>query len=166
MILQATHSVSSERKFLDAAIDLVRATAMNPSIQIAIRLGTAQAWGEWAGQEISGDRTYLSQAVEGYAIAVSLLPTLAWRGLLRKSQERALAGRANLPGLAAAYAAEARLAVGAVAILELGRSVLWQQLIDIRTDLKELRKIDSDLAHRMTYVRSQLDQLPVDRDVT
>ena len=80
MILQATHSVSSERRFLDAAIDLVRATAMNPSIPVAIRLGAAQAWGEWAGREISGDRTYLSQAAEGYAIAVSLLPTLAWRG--------------------------------------------------------------------------------------
>ena len=166
MILQATHSVSSERRFLDAAIDLVRATAMNPSIPVAIRLGAAQAWGEWAGREISGDRTYLSQAAEGYAIAVSLLPTLAWRGLLRTSQERKLAARANLPGLAAAYAAEDRLAEGAIAILELGRSVLWRQLIDIRTDFEELRKMDSDLALRMTYVRSQLDQLPVDPGVT
>jgi tetratricopeptide (TPR) repeat protein len=153
MILQAAYSVSSEHKFLDAAIDLVRATAMNSSIPIVIRLTAAQAWGEWAGQEISEDRAYLRQAVEGYAAAVSLLPTLAWRGLLRTSQERALAGQSNLPGLAAAYAAEARLAEGAVAILELGRSVLWRQLIDIRTDLEELRKRDSNLAHRMIFVR-------------
>jgi tetratricopeptide (TPR) repeat protein len=163
MILQAAYSVSGEDKFLDAAIDLVRATAMGSSIPITIRLAAAQAWGEWSGRELSRDRAYLSQAVEGYAVAVSLLPTLAWPGLLRTSQERALAGQANLPGLAAAYATEARLAEGAVAILELGRSVLWRQLIDISTDLEELRKIDSNLAHRMTSVRSQLDQLPANR---
>jgi hypothetical protein len=159
IILQSVFSVSEVRRFLDAAIELARATAAYGAAPIALRLTAANAWGQWAAQAIRVDSNYFRQAVAGYAAAVSLLPTLAWRGLQRASQERLLAVRSELPGMAAAYATEAQLAEGAVALLELGRSVLWQQLLAIHTDLDSLRERDSALADRMTVVRTQLDQL-------
>jgi tetratricopeptide (TPR) repeat protein len=66
-----------------------------------------------------------------FAVAVSLLPEVAWHGLDRSSQEERLAEGTDLPALAAAHAVQAGDTVGAVTRLEVGRSVMWQHLLRV-----------------------------------
>ncbi|MET9457388.1 hypothetical protein ABZY05_20225 [Streptomyces canus] len=69
------------------------------------------------------------EANDRFAIAVSLMPEIAWHGLDRRSQEHQLREGTDLPGLAAAHALQADDVVGAIGRLEMGRSVMWQHLL-------------------------------------
>ena len=116
------------------------------------RLKAAQAWATCA--LLAGD---LGLAAEAFDNAVTLLPELAWQGLRRVTREGQLS---EWPGLACDAAAAAVIAgrpERAVELLELGRSVLWRQLLDLRSDLALLDKEDRNLAAELRNVREQLD---------
>jgi tetratricopeptide (TPR) repeat protein len=88
-------------------------------------------------------------AAEMLAYAVSILPRLVSRRLVRVDQERLLAECVALSRDACAYAIQSGDAVGALVVLEQGRALLFQQLLDDRDDLAELRRIRPDLAARI-----------------
>jgi hypothetical protein len=44
-------------------------------------------------------------------------------------------------------------------LLELGRGVMWSQLLETRTDILVLREACPDLAARLVVVRHALDEL-------
>jgi TPR repeat protein len=97
-------------------------------------------------------------AAEGFAAAVRLLPVLAWRGLERNLREEHLANVGGLVTDAAAWAIEAGNLKKAVELLEQGRSVLWQQTLQLRSDLAELRAVNEHLSSRLMEVRAFLDR--------
>ncbi|MFC9243976.1 CHAT domain-containing protein [Streptomyces sp. NPDC057136] len=105
-----------------------------------------------------------AEAVEDYATAVGLLPLLAWRGLDRPTRENLLAQSAGLGPEAAASAIAAGEPERAVELLEQGRSVLWGQLLDTRTDLTALREAHPDIAARLGRLAAQLDTPSEDPD--
>jgi hypothetical protein len=117
-----------------------------------MRLTAAGAWGSAAA---GAGRT--RDAADGYAAAVGLLPVLAFHGLDRATREEHLA---QWPGLAADAAACAVLddrPEVAVELLEQGRSVLWTQALNLRTDLTRLADTAPGLAQRLTSIRQVLD---------
>jgi hypothetical protein len=91
-------------------------------------------------------------------VAVGLLPVVAFHGLGRAAREEQLAQWAG--GLAADAAACAildRRPEAAVELLEQGRSVLWTQALNLRSDVTRLADIAPDLAERLASIRQVLD---------
>ncbi|MFE4828541.1 CHAT domain-containing protein [Streptomyces sp. NPDC056672] len=105
-----------------------------------------------------------AEALEDYATATGLLPLLAWRGLDRPTREGLLQQSAGLGPEAAASAIAAGEPERAVELLEQGRSVLWGQLLDTRTDLTALREAHPGIATRLGRLAARLDKPSEDPD--
>ncbi|MGW0781256.1 CHAT domain-containing protein [Streptomyces sp. NPDC002913] len=106
----------------------------------------------------------LADAVDDYANAIGLLPLLAWRGLDRSTREELLALSSGLGPEAAASAIAAGRPEQAVELLEQGRSLLWGQLLDTRTDLTALREAHPAMASRLARLAADLDRPVEDPD--
>ena len=138
---------------LDAAIGCWRhASSKVPTGTPGVRLFAAGMWGVAAA---NAGRT--REAVEGFAVAVGLLPTAAWHGLDRATREERLAQFAGLATDAAACAILDARPELAVELLEQGRSVLWTQALNLRSDLTRLAENAADLAERLDSIRAILD---------
>jgi tetratricopeptide (TPR) repeat protein len=154
--LASVYRAQSERAVpgaLDRAISCWRAAVSSPTAPTHQRVTAAIAWG--IACEALADP---ARAAEGFAAAVGLLPLLAWRGLERGLREKHLAGVGGLVTDAAGWAIEAGDLENAVELLEQGRSVLWSQSLQLRTDLTRLRLVNKDLASRLDEVRAALDR--------
>lgn len=131
--------------------DLARGASQSTLERIAAWLRLSQI-----GESEHDDRL----ALEGYRQAVTLLPDLAWRGLGRRSQAKALERFAGVATEAAATRVDAGGADAghdALALLAAGRGILWGELSQLRADVDRLRHAHPDLARRLTAVRQSLD---------
>lgn len=126
----------------------------------AERLQAAVAWGDFAAARAADGKGDWAEAADAYAAAVDLLALLTWRGLPRGDRERRLAPYAHLATDAAACAVLAGRPEQAVELLDQGRSVLWSQVLDTRTDLTALHTAHPDQAARLEELRAGLDDLP------
>ena len=150
--LAARFSRSRDSADLDAAIGhLQQASATATSIP-AIRLRAATEWGD-----VAAAAGRWQEAADGYAAAVGLMPVVAWHGLNRGTRERHLAELAGLAAEAAAYAVLAGQSRRAVEVLEQGRSVLWSQALNLRSDLDRLAGQYPEQAARLDSIRQILD---------
>jgi tetratricopeptide (TPR) repeat protein len=111
---------SAREQALAARDEAIRSIAAPPDSRIRAAVA--------AGQALADDGRW-QEANARFAIAVSLMPEVAWHGLDRSSQERQLTDGSDLPMLAAAHALQADDTVGAVDRLEAGRAVMWQHLL-------------------------------------
>jgi hypothetical protein len=152
-VLTAGYQRSGARAEAVEAIGLWRGIAAEPAQSVASRMTAARAWGGLAAS--LGDAP---EALAGYALAVDLLPLLAWRGLDVTGRQRLLADWGGLAQDAAACALAAGLPDRAVSVLEHGRSVLWSQVLASRTDLGVLHGLAPGLADRLADVRAELDR--------
>jgi CHAT domain len=143
-----------------AALDAWREATSVVVAPTEVRIQASRAWGRLAG--ILGR---WSEAADGYARGVELLPLLAWLGAGRRSRERLLASEGSA---VAADAVACAIAAGqldrAVKLLEQGRAVLWSQMLETRTDLTALRQAHPGLAARLDRLRAQLDGTAVTPD--
>jgi hypothetical protein len=144
--------VTNDPADLDAAAGLWRSAVGSRVSTVEARMTAARQWFQAAAAA-----NHVPFAAEARAAAVGLLPILAWRGLDRATQERRLAGYAGFASEGAALALHNGQPERAVELLEQGRSVLWSQALQTRTDLSELRDVAPDLADRLTAVRLALD---------
>ncbi|GGN13574.1 tetratricopeptide (TPR) repeat protein [Actinoplanes campanulatus] len=146
-VLQAQEKV-------DSAVDVWRDAVETASGPPRNRIAAARAWGAAAA-----GREQWPSARAGYAAAVELIPLQAGRGINRASQELLLADWSGLGADAAACAVHAGPPGEAAQLLEMGRNVLWGQLLETRTALTDsLRKRAPDLAERLDTVRAALDR--------
>jgi tetratricopeptide (TPR) repeat protein len=103
----------------------------------------------------------LKSALEAYYTAFELLPKVAWLGLDASSRQNVLdkVDPEGLGVLAAACAIRLGHFEEAVELLDLGRSVFWQQASSLRSDLKMLREkdVDSQLTNQLDRVGCQLE---------
>ena len=100
------------------------------------------------------------EAAEGYAVAVGLLAKAAWHGLNRATREEQLTQWAGLAADAAACAVLDDRPARAVELLEQGRSVMWTQALNLRSDLSRLAEAAPELAERLDGLRRLLDAPP------
>jgi tetratricopeptide (TPR) repeat protein len=137
---------------LDAAIDCWQQATQSPTGAPSARLAAAQRWGAAAAGAKRSD-----EAFEGYAAAIGLLPTVAWHGLDRATREEQLAQWSGLAANAAACAILAARPKLAVELLEQGRSILWAQALNLRSDLARLAQKAPHQAERLESIRKILD---------
>ncbi|MGH4000925.1 MAG: CHAT domain-containing protein, partial [Pseudonocardiaceae bacterium] len=117
-----------------------------------VRMRAGLAWGRAAI-----DASRADSAADGFASSVGLVPLLAWHGLPRGTREEHLAQWSGLAADAAACTIRAGRPERAVELLEAGRSVLWAQTLNLRTDLTDLAEREPDLARRLDQIRTLLD---------
>ena len=137
---------------LDAAIDRWRQASEVPTGIPRIRFTAARLWGATAA-----GAGRMREAADGFRVAVRLLPMAAWHGLDYATREGLTAQWAGLAADAAACAVlDDRLEL-AVELLEQGRSVLWTQALNLRSDLTPLTEKAPVLAGRLDGIRVILD---------
>jgi tetratricopeptide (TPR) repeat protein len=114
------------------------------------RLRTRQAAGDW------------TRAAEAWARAVSQLPVTVWRGLPAGDRNELITRWWDAASDAAAVATSAGAPERAVELLEHGRSIWWNQLLDTRTDQAELESSAPDLARRLTEAAAHTEDETAD----
>jgi hypothetical protein len=98
-----------------------------------------------------------ADAMAWWCRAVDLLPILAWRGSRYRDRETTAGRFADTARAAAACACVLARPAQAVSLLETGRAVLWNQLLEARADLQQLWVAKPAVAARMELVRAELD---------
>ena len=150
--LRIRHERTGEQADLDAALGFWRQASQVSAGTPVMRLAAARSWGSTAAGQARMD-----EAADGYAAAVSLLPAVAWHGMDRPVREEQLTHWAGLAADAAACATQAGHPERAVELLEQGRSVLWTQALNLRSDLTRLADVAPELAGRLDGIRMVLD---------
>ncbi|KAJ7147811.1 CHAT domain-containing protein [Mycena crocata] len=123
------------------------------------RFAAAERLAHYAqNQHLSDQSEALSQmALLAYEIALRLLPEVAWLGLSIKDRHHQILTAGRLVRDAVAGAISAGQFDQAVEWLEQGRSVVWGQLLNLRTPVEALKETHSDLADRLLFLSSQLE---------
>ncbi|GAB3439683.1 CHAT domain-containing protein [Actinophytocola sediminis] len=153
-VYRQRHRLAGDRADLDAAVGLWRAAVHSPAGKPGVRMQVAGAWLD--AMFGAGD---LAAAAEPAKARVDLLPVVAWRGLDRTGREQRLAGLGEVASVAAALAIELGRPEQAVELLEQGRSVLWAQAIQTRSDLSALHAAAPALAAELDDTRRALDRM-------
>lgn len=148
---ELTSSETDAREALDACKPAA-GIATAPALTRAL---AARTWGEAAAT--IGDA---HEAADGFAAAVNLLDTVAWRRLRRGDQERRLGRLVALACDAAAWAIAADQPGRAVELLEQGRGILLAQSLDERARYHDLARADKHLADRLAAIDQVLEHLP------
>ncbi|KAJ7120017.1 CHAT domain-containing protein [Mycena epipterygia] len=116
-----------------------------------IRFKAASSWAQCARIREA------SSLMEAYDVALNLLPELAWLGLSISDRHHHLleAGKVVRDGAAVAIASDQ--AEKAVEWLEQGRSVIWGQLLNLRSPVDSLKYSHPKLAHQLISLSAQLE---------
>ncbi|MFJ8588886.1 CHAT domain-containing protein [Streptomyces sp. NPDC093595] len=159
--LRARHEHTRDPADLAAAAEAFGVAAGEEQCPASERLDAAREWGRaWA------DQGRFDLALEGFTLAVDLLPSLAPRRLLRDDQEFRLGRAAGLGAEAAACAHRCGDPGLAVRLLEQSRGVLLAQAFDADSDLTRLRAAAPGLADRFERLRQVLDATSSGEHVT
>ncbi|KAF8992444.1 CHAT domain-containing protein [Cyathus striatus] len=135
---------------LKSASEFFEKAAMNLSGPPHLRLLTARMWG------FSCSRIDPRRSLSGYAVALSLLPEIAWIGDPVSDRHLLLATVPNLVSDAVSTAIKFGLNTLAVEWFEQGRSILWGQLNQLRTPLDQLREVNPEIAESIEKVSRAL----------
>ena len=153
--LRTRHQISGDDADLDEALRYWREAGATATPRPWTRLSASQRAADLAAQ--AGRWPQASAALE---TAIELLPVVAWIGLTRGARERHLrecSGLAPDSTAAALMLAKPHLAL---ARAEQGRSVLWAQVLNLRTDLSDLALVDISIAARLDRLRTLLNAPP------
>jgi tetratricopeptide (TPR) repeat protein len=156
--LRARAGLAGDTADQRAAIETYTAVVKSKTAAPSVRVRAAALIAEMlARPDPAQDADVLTTAVE-------LLPLVAGRFLSRSDQQAALSGLSGLIADAAGLTLmnnllpEQQRAERALRLIEVGRTVIHTQALDIRSDLSELQSTDAALADRFTELRYLLDQ--------
>ncbi|KAK7008278.1 CHAT domain-containing protein [Favolaschia claudopus] len=116
-----------------------------------VRFEAAKRWAEHARIY---QRTFM---LDAYAIAIELLPELAWLGLSITDRHHHLIEVGQIVRDAASAAITANEYHRAVEWLEQGRSIIWGQLLNLRSPVDELRESHCNLADQLVALSRSLE---------
>ncbi|KAF8198897.1 CHAT domain-containing protein, partial [Mycena galopus ATCC 62051] len=137
---------------LEKIIHLYRSTA-SASIGPAHVRFRAASW--WAKLAQLGNHASLMDA---YCVAIDLLPELAWLGLSISDRHHHITEAGSLVRNAAATAIIHDQPETAVEWLEQGRSIIWGQMLHLRTPVDALKQKHPGLAAELIHLSSQLEE--------
>ncbi|KAJ6546219.1 CHAT domain-containing protein [Mycena vulgaris] len=136
---------------LQKAIDLYTLAACSTTGPATTRFHAASMWAQLA--KILEHPSLM----EAYNVALDLLPELAWLGLSISDRQYHLLKAGKLVRDAAAAAIVSGQAEKAVEWLEQGRSVIWGQLLNLRSPLDILSQSHPKLASRLLLLSAELE---------
>jgi tetratricopeptide (TPR) repeat protein len=136
---------------VEAAIGHLSASAQSLVGSPITRLGAVRRW------------IFIASFINHYSLlaayecAISLMPLVAWLGLPMADRHQHLVQIGEIARDAAATAISLEQYDRALEWLEQGRSIVWNQILQLRTPVDELREVNSDLADRLLRVSRTLD---------
>ncbi|KAJ7828707.1 CHAT domain-containing protein [Mycena leptocephala] len=116
-----------------------------------IRFGAARRWAKHAQVHQP------SSLLHAYTTAIELLPELAWLGLSITDRHHHLLQAGQVVRDAASAAIAVHDYQKAVEWLDQGRSVIWGQVLNLRTPVDELRNSHPDLATELVSLSTSLE---------
>ncbi|WP_018546560.1 CHAT domain-containing tetratricopeptide repeat protein [Streptomyces sp. LaPpAH-108] len=150
--LRTLHLASEDPAVLRAAEDAYRQVARIEALPAARRVLAACDWGAAAA-----DGGRWEEALEGFELALALLPFSITRRLARDDQEHGLLSVQGLAADAAACAVRLGRLDHAVLLLEQGRGVLLGQAIAERAEWERLRAEHPLTAERFAHLRQLIE---------
>jgi hypothetical protein len=130
------------------AIDHFRCAASCSTGPPSVRFHAALRWARLASTQ---------SALQGYAVAFDLLPQITWMGQTILARHSELTSMGNIASEAAATAISAEQYDTALEWLEQGRSIVWSQLLDLRTPVDAIREKEPSLADDLVRVSQALE---------
>ncbi|KAJ7214117.1 CHAT domain-containing protein [Mycena rebaudengoi] len=125
--------------------------ACSETAPASIRFHAAKSWAEHAHIHKP------SSVLHAYTTAIELLPELAWLGLSITDRHHQLLGAGQVVRDAASAAIAARDYKKAVEWLDQGRSIIWGQLLHLRTPVDELQESHPGLADQLMSLSTSLE---------
>ncbi len=98
-----------------------------------------------------------SSILDAYHRAFELLPNMTWLGLSISDRQHFLKGVGPIVGEAVSAAIEAGQLETAVEWMDQGHSIIWGQLLQLRTPVDDLRQRHPDVADRFTVLSKKLE---------
>ncbi|KAJ7127712.1 CHAT domain-containing protein [Mycena epipterygia] len=117
----------------------------------SVRFEAASRWAHFS------KGTEDSVVLDAYQVALNLLPDLAWLGLSISDRHYHLLKAGKIVREAAAAAIEYGQLEKAVEWLEQGRSIIWGQLLNLRTPVDTLKNNYPKLANQLLALSAQLE---------
>ncbi|MGN9914226.1 CHAT domain-containing protein [Phytohabitans sp. LJ34] len=152
LALQGRYERTGRRRYRAEALAALDRAAGLATAPAEARLHAAHLAGQLHAHH--GD---VDAAAAAYRLAIQeVLPQVVWRGLGVVSHQSRLRDFPRLASDAAALAIEAGDPVGALRLLEQGRTLLWAQSLDARSDRSLLRAEHPELHARLDHVITQL----------
>jgi tetratricopeptide (TPR) repeat protein len=136
----------------EVAINHLSVATTNPVGPPSIRFEAAE---QWISTAATINHTSLLTA---YGHALELIPLVAWLGLPLVDRHQHLAKMGGIARDAAAAAISLGKYDKALEWLEQGRSVVWTQILQLRTPVDELREVNPNLADRLLEISRLLEQ--------
>ncbi|KAF8594676.1 TPR-like protein [Ceratobasidium sp. AG-I] len=96
-------------------------------------------------------------ALKLYKLAMGLLPSVVWLGTTVQRRYEDISGIGSAVTEAVGAAIESQDCELALEWLEQGRSIVWQQILNLRTPFDELSRVNPVLASRLQEVARQLE---------
>ncbi|KAJ6568532.1 CHAT domain-containing protein [Mycena capillaripes] len=118
------------------------------------RFRAAERWAHYAQnfEETSGS------ALHAYSVGLNLLPEVAWLGLSITDRHHEILAAGHFVRNAVAAAIAAGSCSRAIEWLEQGRSVIWGQLLNLRTPvLDRLKQDHPEVAERLLFLSTELE---------
>ncbi|TDL18808.1 hypothetical protein BD410DRAFT_830680 [Rickenella mellea] len=143
---------------LEKSIVTYATSASSPVGPPSICLKAATTWSVLALGELRRFHPSDQSALDAYRVAFDLLPRVAWVGLNIETRHHHLLAASSLACDAAAVAISANDPHIALAWLEQGRSIVWGQILQLRTPVEELRLSHPELAVELTRISKQLER--------
>ena len=109
---------------------------------------------EWARLASTVDASF---ALHGYTVALNLLPQIAWLGQTVQAQHKELISVGHIASEAASAAISVEQYNTALEWLEQGRSIVWNQLLQLHTPVDALWKVQPSLASDLVNVSKALE---------
>ncbi|KAJ7910863.1 CHAT domain-containing protein [Mycena leptocephala] len=116
-----------------------------------VRFDAAMMWAKYA--RIHGDPSVFS----AYTTAINILPELAWLGLSISDRHHQILRAGRVVRDAASAAIEAHQYDMAVEWLDQGRSIIWGQLLSLRTPVDDLRQHHPSFADDLVRLSNLLE---------
>ncbi|PVF92656.1 TPR-like protein [Serendipita vermifera] len=138
----------------ELAISYYSTAAVSPNGPPTLRFDVANSWIRLASR-ISHD-----SLLSAYGCALDLMPLVAWLGLPMADRHQHLIKIGGIARDAAAAAISAEQYDKALEWLEQGRSIVWTQVLQLRTPVDQLRNVDPELAERLLQISRLLDRRP------
>lgn len=146
----------SHLSHLSDALLCIKSAAQSSGASPSVLL---QASRTWAALSLYSESLNIPSALEAFRIAIEVLPQVAWLGLDISSRQEWLAKEE--PEKLGCMAASCAIRLGrfeeAVELLDMARSVFWQQASSVRGDLQDLRAQQPELAVELETVSRKLD---------
>jgi len=143
---------------LEVMLQVYSQAANSPTGSPMTRFRAARAWAKHSDE-------YSRPSLDAYACAIDLLPRIAWLGLPVTDQHAFLADIGRIVPKAVSAAIRVRELETAVQWVEQGRSIVWQNMLGLRTPVDGLRAEHPQLANKIQYIARQMEMFHSDDTV-